>query len=202
MVDYTFRRGLLESWRWRTKRSLFKRWAPPTATAQLRVPRGNLGGAFIQDAANSYSAATLAKKDGFGELDARNYENIEIRVCDGGEAWEALAVSLKARAGPGHLQARRRRVRTGGPGSDPGRFQAWVPLHGGDGMPGGRTGNRGGGEAQRGWQACAGQTGSRSVAAGWSRGVSALRAGGHAWRLVPYAPQGRKTDLVYYSYEA
>ena len=37
---------------------------------------------------------------------------------------------------------------------------------------------------------------------GWSRSLSALRAGGHAWRLVPYVPQGRKTDLVYFSYEA
>jgi FkbM family methyltransferase len=302
MVDYTFRRGLLESWRWRIKRSLFKRltrdampvftlggdvisvnpqvhgayepqlvhlirtgaaqglnhffvdvganigliacqvaphfrtlvlfepnpqvlpilkanaarclrdtaheireYALGTAdsTAQLRVPRGNLGGAFIQDTANSYSAATLAKKDGFDELDPRNYENIEIRVCDGAEALEALAVSLKARGldqgifkldvegyEPVVLEAILAGFKHGF------RFMVVMECQA-DGREIEAVVKRSG--AGRLVQVKPDPDRSRP---GWSRSLSALRAGGHAWRLVPYVPQGRKTDLVYFSYEA
>ena len=301
MRDYTFRRGLLESWRWRLKRSLFKRltrasmpvftlggdvisvnpqvhgvyepqvmhlirtaaadgldhffvdiganigliacqaarhfrrlvlvepnpqvlpilkanaarclrdteheifeFALGTAdgSAQLRVPRGNLGGAFIQDAANAYSASTLARKDGFAALEAANYENIEISVRDANQALTALALSLREKGcergvfkldvegyEPVVLASILECFKLGFRfmvvmecQSDGREIQALVERHGfGRLLQVSEHPQRGG---QR-----------------WSRGLRVLRAGGHQWRLAPYAPQARKTDLVYFSFE-
>lgn len=51
--------------------------------ATLRVPVGNLGGAFIHDGANSYSDDILAMKDNFQSLQEVNYneEHIQIRCA-------------------------------------------------------------------------------------------------------------------------
>lgn len=52
--------------------------------ATLKVPVGNMGGAFINDGVNSYSADILAMKDNFHALDDGNYieEGIRIRSAE------------------------------------------------------------------------------------------------------------------------
>lgn len=52
--------------------------------ATLKVPVGNMGGAFINDQANSYSADILAIKDNFQKLEDENYlqEDIQIRSAE------------------------------------------------------------------------------------------------------------------------
>jgi FkbM family methyltransferase len=49
--------------------------------ASLKVPVGNMGGAFINDGVNSYSEEILAMKDNFTSIDAKNYleESISIK---------------------------------------------------------------------------------------------------------------------------
>jgi len=172
-------------------------------TTELRVPRGNLGGAFIQDAGNSYSADTLAKKDGFGTLDAANYDTIRIEVRDGRAALEELALSLKA-AGlesgvfkldvegyePVVLEAILASFKIGFRymvvlecQSDGREIEALVRRHG------------------SGTLLQVGEFPERRRPK-WARGLRALLAGGQEWRLVPFRPQGRKTDIVYFSSDA
>lgn len=52
--------------------------------ATLKVPVGNMGGAFINDGVNSYSADILAMKDNFHQVDDSNYleESIRIRSAE------------------------------------------------------------------------------------------------------------------------
>jgi len=48
----------------------------------LTVPKCNFGGAFIADDNNRYTSNELARKDGFNDLRASNYIDIEIRVVN------------------------------------------------------------------------------------------------------------------------
>ena len=52
--------------------------------ATLKVPVGNMGGAFINDGANSYSVDILAMKDNFQTVEETNYleESIRIRCAE------------------------------------------------------------------------------------------------------------------------
>lgn len=52
--------------------------------ATLKVPVGNMGGAFINDGVNSYSADILAMKDNFQAVEETNYleESIHIRNAE------------------------------------------------------------------------------------------------------------------------
>lgn len=52
--------------------------------ATLKVPVGNMGGAFINDGVNSYSADILAMKDNFQKVEESNYieESIRIRCAE------------------------------------------------------------------------------------------------------------------------
>lgn len=49
-------------------------------SATLKVPLGNMGGAFIDDAANSYSNEILAMKDNFNVIEERNYQQEDVRI--------------------------------------------------------------------------------------------------------------------------
>jgi FkbM family methyltransferase len=63
--------------------------------ATLKVPLGNMGGAFINDKINSYSAEILAMKDNLEAVDTSNYEEecIHIRSAEValGKLFERLA---------------------------------------------------------------------------------------------------------------
>lgn len=63
--------------------------------AMLKVPIGNMGGAFINDGVNSYSADILAMKDNFLEVEESNYleESIRIRCAEAalGELFHGLS---------------------------------------------------------------------------------------------------------------
>jgi FkbM family methyltransferase len=48
--------------------------------ATLTVPRQNWGGAFIQDAENSYDEKTLANKDSFENIEESNYVKVDIEI--------------------------------------------------------------------------------------------------------------------------
>ena len=52
--------------------------------ATLKVPVGNMGGAFINDGVNSYSSDILAMKDNFQKVEESNYleESIRIRCAE------------------------------------------------------------------------------------------------------------------------
>lgn len=47
---------------------------------KLTVPKKNWGGAFVMDRLNTYNEEILAKKDGFINIDKKNYYNIEITI--------------------------------------------------------------------------------------------------------------------------
>jgi FkbM family methyltransferase len=51
-------------------------------TALLTIPKKNWGGAFVRDSGNSYNDTLLARKDGFGLLDKKNYFDVEITIKD------------------------------------------------------------------------------------------------------------------------
>jgi FkbM family methyltransferase len=46
----------------------------------LTVPKHNWGGAFIRDENNSYSDSILASKDGFKNIDRKEYFDVEIKI--------------------------------------------------------------------------------------------------------------------------
>jgi len=54
--------------------------------SKLVVPKYNWGGAFVQDSTNSYSSEILAKKDGFKDLDSKNYFTLDIEIRKTSEA--------------------------------------------------------------------------------------------------------------------
>ncbi|RDK10882.1 FkbM family methyltransferase [Cupriavidus lacunae] len=60
----------------------------------LNVPRHNWGGAFIDDEHNSYSAATLASKDGFDHIDPQQYLRVEIQIAAADEVFRNLFCGL------------------------------------------------------------------------------------------------------------
>ena len=61
----------------------------------LTVPINNWGGAFIRNESNSYSEATLLKKDGFEFHDESNYFNIEIEMKKTNEILPEIFNSFK-----------------------------------------------------------------------------------------------------------
>jgi FkbM family methyltransferase len=173
------------------------------SVTQLRVPRGNLGGAFIQDAGNSYSATTLARKDGFAELDARNYESIDIPVRNGKEVLARLAIVLKAQGfeqgvfkldvegyEPVVLEAILEAFKHG--------FRFMVVLEcQSDGKDIAQLARRYG--SGRLLQVTEYPDRKRHR---WTKSLRMLFAGGRRWYLAPYAPQPRKTDIVYFNFDA
>lgn len=64
----------------------------------LRIPNGNLGGAFMPDSGNSYSLDVLARKDGWSEFRSENYMDIPIKVLNGNFFFRELFAKLN-RAG-------------------------------------------------------------------------------------------------------
>lgn len=66
-------------------------------TALLRVPIGNMGGAFINDGLNSYSEEILVMKDNFGAMDERNYLEESIRIESAQTVLHTLLLDLHAR---------------------------------------------------------------------------------------------------------
>lgn len=65
-------------------------------TCKLTVPKHNWGGAFVNDAANSYDTATLAAKDGFAAYSEANYFDIAIEIRDGAKALKDVFADLVA----------------------------------------------------------------------------------------------------------
>jgi FkbM family methyltransferase len=169
---------------------------------RLRVPRGNLGGAFIQDDGNSYSPAVLAKKDRFHEVDPRNYDEIEIQVRDRATVLDALAVSLKAQGlDQGviklDVEGYEAVVLEGVLNSFKDGFRYMVVMEcQSDGRDLDALVRRHG--AGRLLQLREYPDRNRSH---WLRSLRGALAGGFEWRLEPYVPQRRKTDLVYFSFE-
>jgi FkbM family methyltransferase len=49
-------------------------------SVKLTVPKNNWGGAFINDKSNSYDERILAEKDGFRNIDPKNYFTVDIKV--------------------------------------------------------------------------------------------------------------------------
>ncbi len=47
---------------------------------KLTVPKKNWGGAFVKDSLNAYNEEILAKKDGFIEIEKKNYYDVEISI--------------------------------------------------------------------------------------------------------------------------
>lgn len=66
-------------------------------TATLRVPVGNMGGAFINDGVNSYSEEILAMKDNFQSMDKANYIEESIRIESAQSEIITLLTNLKVR---------------------------------------------------------------------------------------------------------
>lgn len=66
-------------------------------TCELTVPKHNWGGAFVNDAANSYDKATLAAKDGFAAYSEANYFHVAIEIRDGAKALAAVFADLVAK---------------------------------------------------------------------------------------------------------
>ena len=64
--------------------------------ATLKVPVGNMGGAFINDGVNSYSADILAMKDNFQAVEESNYLEESIRIRSAEVALSELFQSLIA----------------------------------------------------------------------------------------------------------
>lgn len=60
----------------------------------LTVPRHNWGGAFVRDNTNSYTDKILAFKDGFDEIDNKNYFEIDILIKDTERELKELFKSL------------------------------------------------------------------------------------------------------------
>lgn len=166
---------------------------------QLSVPKGNLGGAFIQ-ANNHYSEDTLAQKDGFGGLQADNYEQVEIEVRDADAVFASLADSLQdagMTSGVFKLDVE---------GYEPivlsailrhfgGRFRFMVVL---ECQAGSDTieeivRTHGSGRLY-----ALSEDPSRS-AGRWARMAAAFIQGGYRWRLTPFTAQQRKSDIVYLS---
>jgi len=64
---------------------------------QLTVPRHNWGGAFVNDAANSYDAALLAGKDGLQQIHEQSYYTVDIEIRDTQTELQQLFRSLAER---------------------------------------------------------------------------------------------------------
>jgi FkbM family methyltransferase len=65
--------------------------------ASLKVPVGNMGGAFIDDGVNSYSEEILAMKDNFGSIDVKNYLEETISIKSAQSVMNDLFRSLLAK---------------------------------------------------------------------------------------------------------
>ena len=65
--------------------------------ATLKVPVGNMGGAFINDGVNSYSADILAMKDNFQAVDENNYLEESIHIRNAEVALSELFQSLSSK---------------------------------------------------------------------------------------------------------
>lgn len=65
-------------------------------TCELTVPKHNWGGAFVNDAANSYDRETLAAKDGFSSYSVENYFQIAIEIREAASALAAVFAELAA----------------------------------------------------------------------------------------------------------
>jgi FkbM family methyltransferase len=65
--------------------------------ATLRVPVGNMGGAFIHDGLNSYSEEILAMKDNFNSIEKANYVEESIRIESAQTQIHLLFTDLMAR---------------------------------------------------------------------------------------------------------
>ncbi len=65
--------------------------------ATLKVPVGNMGGAFIHDGVNSYSEEILAMKDNFGAMEKRNYIEESIRIAPADSVLDTLLQDLNSR---------------------------------------------------------------------------------------------------------
>lgn len=63
-------------------------------TCELTVPKHNWGGAFVNDGANAYDRATLARKDGFAAYSQDNYFQVDIEIRDGAKALSAVFSEL------------------------------------------------------------------------------------------------------------
>lgn len=61
---------------------------------KLRVPRHNWGGAHIINDDNSYSEDILLAKDGFSEIDERNYVNLSVNIKSAKKEIKKLFTSL------------------------------------------------------------------------------------------------------------
>lgn len=64
---------------------------------QLYVPRGNWGGAFIHDDANSYTDQEIGSKDGYIGFSSDNYEAVPIQIKNAVHHFTKLFLELKDR---------------------------------------------------------------------------------------------------------
>ncbi len=63
--------------------------------SNLKVPKRNWGGAFVKDLKNSYDDSILAKKDGYGSIDEKNYFEVEIELRRSADELKSIFDSLE-----------------------------------------------------------------------------------------------------------